>query len=305
MTVCVAAICKSLGSDFPTILGASDRMLTAGDIEFEPERSKIYPLTNSIRVMLAGDSAMQWEVMLDINADVLARIKSDPKNWWNVRDVADLYARYYNRAKLKRAENEILAPLGLDQYSFMAQQHQLNSELIHKLATQLQNFNAPAVETIFAGIDMTGAHIYTAYNSYITCLDAIGFAAIGIGSRHTNSEFMFAKHTNQRALPETLRLLYWAKKRAEVAPGVGMGTDMFMIGPTLGSGIMIGDHVLRKLEEVYEDTQKKTRETLQESDQRLTQYIEQLTKPEPPQQQVAKPGTEGVVPSANDPNTPS
>jgi hypothetical protein len=102
MTVCVAAICKSLGSAFPTILGASDRMLTAGDIEFEPDRSKIFPLTSSITIMLAGDSAMQLEVMLDVNAQVAARIKFDPKNWWNVRDVADLYVRYYNKAKLKR-----------------------------------------------------------------------------------------------------------------------------------------------------------------------------------------------------------
>jgi hypothetical protein len=45
---------------------------------------------------------MQLEVMLDVNAQVAARIKFDPKNWWNVRDVADLYVRYYNKAKLKR-----------------------------------------------------------------------------------------------------------------------------------------------------------------------------------------------------------
>ena|SRR5271166_2577045 len=152
---------------------------------------------------------------------------------------------------------------------------------------------------------MTGAHIYAAYNSDITCLDAIGFAAIGIGSRHANSEFMFAKHTIQRALPETLRLLHWAKKRAEVAPGVGTGTDMFMIGPTLGSATMIGDHVLKKLEEIYEDTQKKTRQTLQKSDQRLTEYIEQLTKPKPAEQQITTPETGENVPSANIPNAPS
>jgi hypothetical protein len=86
MTVCVAAICKSLVSDLPTILGASDRMLTAGDIQFEPQQSKIVALTTSIAIMIAGDSAMQAEVMQNVNADVYRRIEAEPKNWWNVRD---------------------------------------------------------------------------------------------------------------------------------------------------------------------------------------------------------------------------
>lgn len=57
MTVCVAAISQSSTGTGLMITGASDRMLTAGDIEFEPEQSKIQPLTNSIALMLAGDSA--------------------------------------------------------------------------------------------------------------------------------------------------------------------------------------------------------------------------------------------------------
>jgi len=143
----------------------------------------------------------------------MARIKSEPNNWWNVRDVADLYARYFNEARLRRAENAILAPLGLDKGSFIGRQRELDPQLVQTLAAELRSFNAPDVETIFVGIDTTGAHVYVAYNSEISCLDAVGFAAIGYGARHASSELMFAKHTNQRPLPETFLLVYSAKEK--------------------------------------------------------------------------------------------
>jgi hypothetical protein len=107
-------------------------MLTAGDIEFEPQQSKIQPITNSIVAMIAGDSAMQQEVLLSLGAEVIPRIKAEPKTWLSVRDVVDWYARSYSNAKLKRAENAILAPLGLNHDSFISRQHELDSDLVHR-----------------------------------------------------------------------------------------------------------------------------------------------------------------------------
>jgi hypothetical protein len=287
MTVCVAAICKSPDNAFPAILGASDRMVTATDIEFEPQRPKILPLTTSIVAMLAGDSTLQWEVLLNVNSEIIARINAEPKKWLNVRDVADWYARSYNEAKLKRAENAILAPLGLSRDSFITRQHELDSDLIRKLATELKNFDAPDVETIFAGFDTWGPHIYVAYNSQVNCLDPIGFAAIGIGCRHANSQLMFSRHTSDRPFPETLLLIYSAKKRAEAAPGVGEGTDMFRIGPQLGSYTVISQDVLDTVETIYKETLTATQEVLQRGEQKINQYIEQLTKAPPTEKQTA------------------
>jgi hypothetical protein len=42
---------------------------------------------------------------------------------------------------------------------------------------------------------------------------------------------MLAGHSPFSSSPETLLLTYLAKKRSEIAPGVGKGTDMFIIGP--------------------------------------------------------------------------
>ena len=128
MTICVAAMCD--GPRAPCIIGAADRMITAGDIEFEPEQPKINYLTSAISVMVAGDSALQTEIIRRVAQDVTARITAEPKNWWKVEDVADLYSRYCKKARLKIAENGILAPLGLDHEAFIVRQKQMDSDLV-------------------------------------------------------------------------------------------------------------------------------------------------------------------------------
>lgn len=232
MTVCVAAICNH---NQGIIFGASDRMLTAGDIEFEPAQTKLWHLTASIVAMSAGeDMSMQMEILYDVQQEVSKKVAADRSKWLNVRDVANMYRAFYNEARLKRSAADILAPLGLDHQSFLLSQKDMSKDLISQLATELINFETPDLETIFAGVDETGAHLYIAHNAHISCRDGVGFAAIGAGAGHADSQFMFAKHTRSKPIPETILLVYSAKKRAEIAPGVGKETDMFTVGPELG-----------------------------------------------------------------------
>lgn len=86
VTVCIAAI-----GEQNNLFLASDRMVTTGDIEFEPQQPKIYQLSTSIAVMTAGDIALQTEILQGVYAKVRARIETEPKNWWNLADVTDLY----------------------------------------------------------------------------------------------------------------------------------------------------------------------------------------------------------------------
>lgn len=88
MTVCVAAICGS-----GTVFGASDRTLTAGDVQFEPTQSKVSQLTSSIAAILAGDSSLQGEVIQSVYRVLANRIQAEPNNWWSVKDVAELYSQ--------------------------------------------------------------------------------------------------------------------------------------------------------------------------------------------------------------------
>jgi hypothetical protein len=127
------------------------------------------------------------------------------------------------------------------------------------------------------GVDTTGGHIYVCDNGTITCQDAVGFASIGIGYWHANSQFMFGGHTKYKAMPETLLMTYFAKKRAEVAPGVGAQTDMLMIGPELGSYITIGEEPLQTLEQIWQKAQTKRKELEKEAQEEINKYVQSLT----------------------------
>jgi 20S proteasome alpha/beta subunit len=282
MTVCVAAMCNQ-----HTIIAASDRMLTAGDVQFEPQQSKIVTLSSSIAALTAGDAGMQAEIFHQVRRDVTARIEADPEHWLMVREVADLYSQYCAQVRLRRAESAILAPLGLTAETYLSRQQQLAAALVQQIATELINFSAPSVAAIITGIDPSGAHIYVADNATITCHDTVGFAAVGAGYWHADSQFMFAGHTRARPMPETLLLTYSAKKRAEVAPGVGSGTDMFMVGPSLGSYFPVGEHVLDELEAIYQATQQTIRSAEQDAELMVNAYVEELTAASTPKEQSA------------------
>ena len=290
VTVCVAAI-----YDSTSVLGAADRMLTAGDVQFEPQQSKIRAVTTSIGVMIAGNSPMQEEILQNVQRDVAAKIEAEPGKWLEVRDVAEFYRSRCNEARHKRAENAILAPIGLTRETFITQQALLNADLISKVATELINFRPPDVEAIIAGIDGFGPHIYVARNSDITCQDGVGFAAIGAGYWHANSQLMFAGHTKDQPLPETLLLVYSAKRRAEVAPGVGReGTDMFFVS-TVGKYDRVGNHVLEELDKIYKGAQKKEGIVGKQSRERINNYVQAISTPPTPvtQQQTAIPKDDG------------
>lgn len=280
VTVCIAAICENDS----VVICASDRMLTAGDIEFEPQKSKITLLTNSIIAMIAGDSSLQTDILQMVNVDIAERIKSNPLKWLQISEVADLYVQYYNKIKLKMAENAILAPLNLDSTSFIANQKQMDHQLIEKLVEQMTKFAMEPIEVIFAGIDMAGAHIHVVHNYNFDCRsecrDRVGFASIGIGSRHANSEFMFAGHTGSRMMPETLLLTYSAKKRAEAAPGVGSATDMCFIGPTLGGHYFPKENedVFKQLKDIYGKAQENIRRSNIKANKEIDKYVQDLVE---------------------------
>lgn len=58
MTVCVAALC----ADGASVVGASDRMVSTSD--HQTKRLKIHHLTNEIVAMIAGDVALNTELLM-------------------------------------------------------------------------------------------------------------------------------------------------------------------------------------------------------------------------------------------------
>src|SRR5271168_731331 len=75
VTVCIAAIYEDAG-----VFSASDRMITAGDVQFEPPVEKVRYLTSSCLVMFAGDAAMQTEIIQATREVIRRRIRQNPDN---------------------------------------------------------------------------------------------------------------------------------------------------------------------------------------------------------------------------------
>ena len=234
MTICVAALSTHSNGGL-AVVGAADRMKTAGSTEFETELSKAWLFSSSIIALCSGDNDLQNALLVPVGDIVTARINEAPKVWWKVEDVANLYREEYFKVRSKRAERTYLEPLGLRMDTLIARQKDMDRFLVDDLTNKLWNFEMPATETIFMGVDPTGTRLFMWVNEELHNRGVSSFASIGAGFKHADSEMMSAGHTWRRSLEDTIVLVHSAKKRAEAAPGVGKSTDMYVIGPNLGS----------------------------------------------------------------------
>jgi ATP-dependent protease HslVU (ClpYQ) peptidase subunit len=300
VTVCIAV------RSYSGVFLISDRMITSGDIQFEPPAEKINFLTSSIAVMASGDSAFHNEIMKDVTKDVGERVRKAPDDWWLVKDVVDLYVKHRNEAKLKRAEAAVLAPLGLDRITFIEKQKIMDGEIIASISRDLINFEVPDIAVIIAGLDnlmgdrSTNTHIYSIFNDYISCDDSVGFRAIGSGSRHAESHLMLTRHSWNTDVHVTILSGYCAKKNAEIAPGVGAHTDMFMIGPDLGSNDRIRPEIVLKLDEEYKKLKKKQAKAQKDSQEELKRYVNSLPSNTKQTSQADKPSGEAPKTTGSD-----
>ncbi len=300
MTICVAALYRNR----QCVLAAADRMITAGNIQFEPSQPKVIPATSSIVYLLAGDSPTQTMLCNRVQMIVNDAIHQHPDQWVNVRDVAETFARFYHALRHEQATAALLSPFGLNGQSFIDNQQSMSPQLVQMLATEMLNFQMPPVETLIVGVDTLGAHIYLVENGRVSCHDGVGFAAIGSGTAHAESQFMFSRFNPSANFTRTLTLTYTAKKRAEIAPGVGGDTDMFLIGPEPGTYMPIAEHHLDRLENIYEQLRNQEQQAVQTAEESVQSYVEEITNAATARNQADTQDGDGNT-SANEDDTPA
>jgi hypothetical protein len=242
MTVCIAAICTWDPNQL-MIVGASDRMVSAEDIAFQQPQTKAYSFFPWVMALLAGDPYAQISICNAAAKQFAARAPQF------VEDVAIAYAEAFSAYRRRRAETKHLKPLGLDANSFMDRQQDFRPDFVSDLTHRLER-SPIEVETLIVGVDPLGAHIYIVTDpGDVSCADAVGFAAIGTGKAHADSQFMLARYTRYMPWQRALLLSYIAKKRAEVAPTVGDSTDLFFIG---GGGFQhVSDAIHTEIQSIY------------------------------------------------------
>ena len=274
MTICIAAqiTWNYAGKDEVPQLGRgiltlSDRMITAGDVQYEPHLVKSGRITPYVMVLCAGQLPLHSQALLATHGQV----RGDPKT--SPLTVANIYAQAVQAIRLRQAENEFLAPVGLTVETFLAQQNELSPGFVDGLRTQLQGFVGPDSGAIVVGTEGVVAHIFE-INKFgdIHCYDDVGFSAIGSGAWHAKSQLMQFGYSNQFWLPAALAATYAAKRAAEVAPGVGKtATDILV---ALKDGIMpLDEATTKKMETLYKEYEQKRTNWQSDAVEELRKFI--------------------------------
>jgi hypothetical protein len=248
-------------------------MVTSGDIQFEQPQLKVAALTSNAFLLIAGDFGLQSEVCQRVEAEVTARVNQTPNDWWKISDIADLCVKHYNEVRDKKAEQAILKPVGLDWGSWVTIRQKIDSSFVHDVSDQLSKY-ALRIDTLAVGCDDTGGHIYRISDGEAICEDGIGFGCIGAGANHADPYFMLAGHSKYASFAQTLLLVYHAKKRSEVAPGVGKATDMLVVGLLPWDSYPVGEKSLEWLDTLYEGMKQKEVSITKEAEDQVARYLE-------------------------------
>ena len=242
MTVCIAAICEWQNAFH--VIGASDRMLTSGDVEFEPPTMKVWTFAHNIVGLASGEASAQAEICGRTQREILEL------GITGVGEAARIYGGHFENVRRERNATTFLSPLGLDVDTWVSRQHELAGPVVENLERSM-TYEELDVEGIVCGVDTEGPHIYVITDpGVVNCEDSVGFAAVGIGANHADSQFMLAGYHFRETFPRSMFLTYAAKRKAEVAPGVGEPTDLFSV--SLNGVSFAHQEIIMKLEEIYQ-----------------------------------------------------
>ena len=225
MTICIAALYE----DSKGCVLASDQMTTAHfpiGYEFENEEvRKIVKVRDTAVAYLltAGDVLFANEVLEAVRKDV------DAKGVTATAVIADLFRERYQKVRRKHIIRNELEPRGLSLESYYQGQQRLVKEVVMMIDNALKSSN-PRTELIVAGFDEACCSVFSVMNpGDLFCHDAIGFAAVGSGAPHAVYSLIESGYKKSMDAKTVYELVEKAKKRSEVAPGVGNKTEIIIV----------------------------------------------------------------------------
>jgi 20S proteasome alpha/beta subunit len=228
MTVCIGALCSNNGTlDSGAVVVAADRMVTMGNlVEFEHEIPKAIEVTSRCVALIAGDALGGAQVA----RDAASHFATNPGA--QIAEIVGFLASQYSIRRDERIEHMFFRPRGITKDEFY--RGGLQRRMIQPLTGQIDNHVASydyGVEMLVAGADGDRAHLYAITNpgGISTDFRQIGFGAIGSGALHAVQALIGLGHNGTKSINEAVFSVYAAKRRSEVAPGVGLDTDLLLI----------------------------------------------------------------------------
>ena len=226
MTICISA----LAEDGAELVLVSDRMITANiPISYEYETSdvkKIYQVADKVHVLTAGNALYAYEII----QNSIHRIKSS-QGTLSVKEIAQFIAGEYQTYRRNFVIKRYLEPRGLDLNTYFNAQQKLHISVIQEVERNLQGYNI-SVELIVAGIDNATniASVYSVTHPGVKQNhDAIGYVCVGSGAPHAMYFLIGGEYKKSMEINEVKKLITEAKKKSEVAPGVGKDTEIIVL----------------------------------------------------------------------------
>ena len=220
MTVCIAAL---YGNGAGCIL-VSDKMTTARIplmYEFENEEvEKIAKIADNIYVMISGDVLFANEVKNNAKQHIANKINPEPNG------ISHTLMNSYQAVRRTRVIRNELEPRGLDINKYYEIQQKILGPIVQMIDNAFRLFN-PNLDLIIAGKDETTCHICTIGSpGDMVCHDPIGFVSIGSGGPHAMYSLIDSGYKKSLDKETVKKFVEAAKKRSEVAPGVGKETKI-------------------------------------------------------------------------------
>jgi hypothetical protein len=262
MTVCIAAVCDN-GTK---LVVAADRMFTAAppvNVEFETTEKKIETLSASCVALFAGNSSYAFEVLQQTSESLAGSQRP------SIAHVTEIARSAYVSVRASKVRETVLIPhLGPD---FLRAESlgmllpaylQTQGGLYGQMVGVMNQFNLGA-EIIVAGVGESGVARIAVIGHPGTAvwLDKLGYAAIGSGGSHATIRLALGAQTRNSPLLDTVYRVYEAKKASEVAPGVGIETDMAIV--TAGGASHASIELIATLGAAFKEAQGRTPESLQ------------------------------------------
>lgn len=226
MTVCIAALYDNGAG----VILSSDRMVTAHipiGYEFEyDEHTKIVKLagSHSVYALVAGDVLRGYEILKVAQTEMTQR-----EGGVIASEAAEIVRRCYQQVRLNCIAHWELEPRGLDLSSYYGRQQQLSPQIVQMIDQAMCSTNL-GVEMLIAGPNGDTHTIHTVLNPGATHDNsAIGHGAVGSGAPHALYSLIEDSYTASLGLEKVTELVEKAKKRSEVAPGVGRETTTLVI----------------------------------------------------------------------------
>ncbi|HYL66175.1 MAG TPA: hypothetical protein VEU72_03380 [Nitrosopumilaceae archaeon] len=222
-------------------------MITAEalSIEFEHRSKKLEPIANNCILLSAGSALNPTEVFENVKTTYAHQ------QFPQIKEILNSVKQNYVEVRNRKAEEEIFYPVSMSISSFQKNQNAMNDNIVLKLDHELAEYDL-GLTILLAGVDSTGAHLHTIENPGVSAqFDKLGFCCLGSGQRHAFDSLIVNNYHIELPFKEAMFATYEAKKKAELAPGVGGKTDMLYIDE---KGVhMLNDATINNLQAIYEE----------------------------------------------------